>query len=50
MIYLNAMKQANEAVYGELAQTVAQIINDNNEAVKKRRKKEEVEPELSIDE
>jgi len=49
-LYLNAMSQANAAVYGELAQTVAQIINDNNEAVKKRSKKEDVEPELSINE
>jgi len=50
VVYLNGMKQANEALYGELSQTVSQIISDNNEAVKKRRKKEEVEPELSIDE
>jgi hypothetical protein len=50
VLYLNAMSQANATVYGELAQTVAQIINDNNEAVKKRSKKEDMEPELSIDE
>jgi hypothetical protein len=50
VLYLNAMSQANHELYGELAQTVAQIINDNNEAVKKRSKKEEVEPELLIDE
>ncbi len=50
VLYLNAMQQADAVTYGELAQTVAQIISDNNEIVKKRSKKEDVEPELSIDE
>lgn len=50
VVYLNAMQQANEAIYGELAQTVAQVIYDNNEAVKKRSKKEDVEPELLLNE
>lgn len=50
VVYLNAMQQADKTVYGELAQSIAQIINDNNEAVKKRSKKEAIEPELSIDE
>ena len=49
VVYLNAMQQANEALYGELAQTVSQIINDTNEAVKKRSKKEEVPEEVEID-
>ena len=41
--------KANEAVYGELAQTIAQIINDNNETVKKRNKKEDVHEEVEIE-
>ena len=41
VVYLRAMQQANEAVYGELAQTISQIIGDMNETVKKRKKKEE---------
>lgn len=49
VVYLNAMQQANKAIYGELAQTISQIINDTNEAVKKRGKKEEVMQEVSID-
>ncbi len=48
--YLKAMQLANGAVYGELTQTVAQIINDNNDTVKKRRKKEDIELELSVNE
>lgn len=50
VLYLNAMQQVNHKVYGELAQTIEQIINDNNEAVKTRSRKEDMEPELSIDE
>lgn len=50
VLYLNAMYQVDQDLYGELAQTVAQIINDNNETVKKRSKKEDVEPEVSLDE
>ncbi len=38
VVYLNAMIQVNEAKYGAFSGTVAQIINDMNEIVKKRRK------------
>tara|TARA_R110001583_G_scaffold21469_6_gene81605 strand:+ start:3918 stop:4640 length:723 start_codon:yes stop_codon:yes gene_type:complete len=41
VVYLRAMQQANEAVYGELAQTVSQIISDANQAIKRRAKKDE---------
>lgn len=37
--HLKAMQQANNEVYGELAQTVAQIINDANQAKEKKRRK-----------
>ncbi|MCP4298049.1 MAG: hypothetical protein GY786_20875 [Proteobacteria bacterium] len=36
-LYINAMATVDEATYGEFARTVAQIIADNNSAVKKRR-------------
>jgi hypothetical protein len=49
VLHLKAMQQANKELYGELAQTVAQIINDANQAVKRRRKKEEIEPETAIE-
>ena len=39
VIYLRAMEQVDEATYGAFARTVAEIINDNNEVVKKRSKK-----------
>ncbi len=39
VVYLRAMFQVNELTYGNFARTIAQIITDNNEAVKKRRKK-----------
>lgn len=39
--YLKVMSQANNAVYGELAQAVSQIINGVNQAVRKRNKKDE---------
>ncbi|NQU51599.1 MAG: hypothetical protein HQ522_03575 [Bacteroidetes bacterium] len=39
LVYLNAMVLVNAATYSEFAQTVAQIIADNNTAVKKRRNK-----------
>ncbi len=41
VVYLKAMNLANNAVYGELAQTVSQIITDTNQAVKRRAKKDE---------
>jgi hypothetical protein len=39
VIYLRAMEIVDEAAYGDFARTVAVIINDNNEVVKKRFKK-----------
>jgi hypothetical protein len=39
LVYLNAMVIVNAAKYGGFSQTVAQIIEDNNVAVRKRRKK-----------
>ncbi len=42
VVYLRAMQQANGAVYGELAQTASQIISDANQAIKRRKKKEDV--------
>jgi hypothetical protein len=39
IIYLRAMELVDKPVYGEFARTVAVIINENNEAVKKRLKK-----------
>ncbi|HSH19166.1 MAG TPA: DUF6261 family protein [Draconibacterium sp.] len=44
VVYLRAMEQVNDTTYGAFARTVAQIIADNNEVVKKRRKKPEAEP------
>ena len=41
VVYMRAMIQVNEPTYGNFARTVAQIIADNNEMVKKRRKKPE---------
>lgn len=41
VVYLSAMELVDGASYGNLARTVAQIISDNNEVVKKRRKKTE---------
>ncbi len=35
--YLQLMSQVNEAQYGNFARTVAEITNDNNETIKKRR-------------
>lgn len=37
VVYLRAMLQANEATYGDFIRTVAAIIADNNENVKRRR-------------
>ncbi len=39
--YLRAMSMVDEATYGEITRTFAQMIEDNNEVVKKRRKKPE---------
>lgn len=39
VVYLLAMDQVNPETYGPFARTVAEIIADNNEVVKKRRKK-----------
>ena len=41
VVYLRAMIQVDEATYGDFARTIAEIIADNNEVVKKRRKKPE---------
>ena len=41
VIYLRAMEIVAETNYGAFARTIAEIISDNNEMVKKRRKKEE---------
>lgn len=40
LVYLDAMVQVDEPTYGELARTIATIIDENNEMVKKRMKKE----------
>jgi Family of unknown function (DUF6261) len=45
VIYLRAMIQVDEPTYGELTRTSAQIIDDNNVIVNKRKKK--VEPVVS---
>ena len=37
MIYLKAMEPVNEALYGPLLGTVTQIVEDTNEAVRRRR-------------
>ena len=39
VVYLQAMEQVNAETYGVLAATVAQIIAENNEVVKKRQQK-----------
>ena len=41
VVYLRAMIQVDEPTYGDFARTIAEIIDDNNEVVKKRRKKPE---------
>jgi len=41
VVYLRAMIQVDEPTYGNFARTIAEIIADNNEVVKKRRKKPE---------
>ncbi len=43
VVYLRAMEQVDEPTYGNFARTIAQIIANNNEVVKKRRKKPEAE-------
>ncbi|MGD8782536.1 MAG: DUF6261 family protein [Ignavibacteria bacterium] len=44
IVYLRAMLQVDEETYGTFARAVGQIIDDTNEEVKKRRKKEEAVP------
>ena len=39
VVHLQAMEQVNAETYGILAATVAQIIAENNEVVKKRQQK-----------
>lgn len=39
IMYLKTMSMVNEPVYGELSRTVSQIIDDNNETIKRRSKK-----------
>lgn len=39
VVYLRAMFQVDEPTYGDFARTITMIIADNNEMVKKRRKK-----------
>jgi len=41
VVYLRAMMQVNDATYGDIGRTVGEIIDANNEVVKKRRKKPE---------
>jgi len=41
VIYLRAMELVDEPNYGALTRTIAEIIADNNQAVKKRSKKPE---------
>ncbi|MHB8871982.1 MAG: DUF6261 family protein [Candidatus Doudnabacteria bacterium] len=44
VVYLRGMEQANPAIYGVFVATVAQIIADTNEQVKKRQQKPDVTP------
>ncbi len=39
LVYLQAMIQVNEVMYGDLSRTIAEIISENNEQVKKRSKR-----------
>ncbi len=41
VVYLRAMELVDEETYGTFARTIGQIISDNNDVVKKRRKKPE---------
>ena len=43
VVYLRAMDQVNAATYGVFVATVAQIIADTNEQVKKRQQKPDTE-------
>ncbi|MFW5774394.1 MAG: DUF6261 family protein [Tangfeifania sp.] len=42
VVYLNAMMLVDDAAYGAFGRTVAEIIDENNEMVKCRRKKPEI--------
>lgn len=44
VVYLRGMEQADGANYGNFARTIAEIIGDNNEVVKKRRNKKGNKP------
>ena len=46
VVYLRAMILVDEATFGDFARTIAEIIDDNNEVVKKRRKKPEAGEEI----
>ncbi|QGY43163.1 hypothetical protein GM418_05670 [Maribellus comscasis] len=46
VVYLRAMEIIDEATYGAFPRIIAKIIDDNNETVKKRNKKEE--PEMTV--
>lgn len=43
VIYLRAMKEMDEATYGDFANTIAKIISETNEIIKRRGKKEKEE-------
>ena len=45
VVYLRAMEIVDEPAYGSFARTIAEIISENNETVKKRRKTETGETE-----
>lgn len=47
VVYLNAMQTVDVETYGNLANTIAQIISDNNITVRKRHKKTNPEEEVS---
>jgi hypothetical protein len=44
VVYLRAMEVVDEYNFGDFARTIAEIISENNEVVKKRRKKPEAQP------
>jgi hypothetical protein len=48
VVYLRAMQMADPEMYGEFANTIAVIIAENNETVKRRAKKPEPAPEQPI--
>tara|TARA_R110001583_G_scaffold48974_2_gene153437 strand:- start:287 stop:1021 length:735 start_codon:yes stop_codon:yes gene_type:complete len=44
--YLNAMAKVNPTTYADIAHTIAELIDNNNELVKRRRKTDEVDTEV----